>query len=78
MTLTSGTGNGQSTGGISATPEKLNELKLQINTEALRIVRSVQMEAMMNRAHAIALRDEINKIDSRIILWKEAERRRKH
>ena len=75
MTLTSGTGTGQSTGGISATPEKLNELKLQINTEALRIVRSVQMEAMMNRAHAIALRDEISKIDSRIILWKEAERR---
>jgi uncharacterized protein involved in exopolysaccharide biosynthesis len=75
ITLSSGTGTGQTSGGISATPEKLNELKQLIGAEALRIVRSVQVDAMIARAHATTLRDEISRIDTKTVFWKEAERR---
>ena len=74
ITLTSGTGTGQTTGGISATPEKLNELKQLISVEAQRIVRSVQVEAQLARSHAEILRLQISAIDKEIITWKESER----
>ena len=74
ITLTSGTGTGPTTGGISATPEKLNELKQLISVEAQRIVRAAQAEAQLARDHAEILRLQIKAIDGEIIAWKESER----
>ena len=73
ITLTSGTGTGAMTGGISATPEKLNELKALINVEAQRIVRASQSQALLARVHAEVLRMQITTIDGKIVAWKEAE-----
>jgi polysaccharide biosynthesis transport protein len=75
ITLTSGTGTGPATGGISATPDKLNELKALINVEAQRIVRSAQVEALLARTHADVLRLLITAIDGKIVAYKEAETR---